>query len=107
MNGSSWSRSPSATSPWFVLALNLIHSTALPEKVLDAINLAILVATLGGLTLILTQGTWTGWPAIARAYGLACLGVSLVGLPAVTLIRAARTVPAGVSTRSEDLGWTR
>ena len=33
----------------FVLALNLLHSTNIPEKLLDALNLALLLATLAAL----------------------------------------------------------
>jgi len=88
----------------FVLTLNLLHSTALPERLLDTLNLALLFATLAALPPMLTQGPWTGWPAPARAYALSCLAVALVGLPAVTLLRATRRVPAGVATRAEGFG---
>ena len=46
----------------FVLCLNLLHSTNVPEKLLDALNLALLLATLGALPFLVTQGPWTAWP---------------------------------------------
>jgi len=87
----------------FVLAMNLLHSTALPERALDAFNLLLLFATLAALPLMLTQGPWTGWPAPARLYALTCLAIALVGLPVVTLIRATRKDPVGVASRAEDI----
>ncbi len=87
----------------FVLALNLLHSTAVPERLLDVLNLALLIATLAALPPMITQGHWATWPAPARAYALLCLAVALVGLPAVTLLRAFRKAPANVATRAEVL----
>ena len=90
----------------FVLCLNLLHSTAVPEKALDVLNLALLGATLLALPLMLTAGHWATWPQPARGYGLLCLAVALVGLPAVTLVRALRRPPAEVAaTRSELLDY--
>ena len=50
----------------FVLALNLLHSTAVPERVLDILNLTLLGATLLALPIMLTQGHWSTWPQPAR-----------------------------------------
>ena len=91
----------------FVLTLNLLHSTAVPSKLLDLLNLTLLGATLLALPVMLTQGHWSTWPQPARGYALVCLGIALVGLPTVTLIRALRRPLAEVaSTRREviDLG---
>ncbi len=91
----------------FVLALNLLHSTAVAERVLDILNLVLLGATLLALPVMLTQGHWSTWPQPARGYALICLGVALVGLPTVTLLRAfRRPLDEVASTRGEilDLG---
>ena len=74
----------------FVLALNLLHSTAVSERLLDILNLALLGATLLALPVMLTQGHWSTWPQPARSYALICLGISLVGLPTVTVFRLLR-----------------
>ncbi len=88
----------------FVLALNLLHSTGVPEKVLDALNLTFLLITLAILPFLVTQGhRWSDWPPVLRAYPLACLAIATVGLPFVTLIRAFRRPPGGIATRIEDL----
>ena len=42
-------------------------------------------------------------PPIPRSYGLLCLANALVGLPAVTLLRAFRRSPGGIATRGEEL----
>lgn len=92
----------------FVLSLNLLHSTAVPDKLLDALNLALLGATLLALPAMLGAGPWTAWPQPARAYALLCLAVALVGLPAATLVRAFRRVPAEVAAiRRETLDLRR
>src|SRR3954452_7877687 len=83
----------------FVLSLNLLHSTNTPEKILDVLNRVLLLATLVALPFLITQGSWLSWPILPKAYAALCLGVTLVGLPAVTLVRAFRRTPAGVQTR--------
>ena len=91
----------------FVLALNVLHSAAVPDRLLDPLNLLLLGATLAGLVLMIIGGPWTAWLPPSRAYALLCLGVALVGLPAVTLLRAFRApVDRVLSSRGEalDLG---
>ena len=87
----------------FVLAVNLLHSTNTPEKVLDVLNLALLATMLAAMPWIVTQGHWTTWPALPRAYASACLAIALVGLPAVTALRHLRKAPDGVASRAEEL----
>ena len=88
----------------FVLSLNLLHSTAVPDKLLDVLNLALLGLTLLALPIMLTQGHWSTWPQPARGYALVCLATALLGLPAVTLVRAFRRPPAVVAaTRTATL----
>ena len=83
--------------------LNLMHSTGMPEKLLDALSLALLLATVVALPFLIGLGPWTTWVAAgARAYACLCLALSLVALPLVTLIRAFRTTPKGVSTRTRE-----
>ena len=97
----------------FVLALNLLHSTNIPEKLLDALNLTLLGATLLALPFLVMQGPLASWTMLPKAYGLTCLGIALAGLPAVTLIRAFRRTPGGVEVRgaevdlAEELGRDR
>ena len=92
----------------FVLCLNLLHSTAVSDGVLSALNWTLLLATLIALPVMLTQGHWSTWPQPARGYALVCLAVALVGLPAVTLIRAFRRPPTEVAaTRSQILDLRR
>ena len=81
----------------FVLTLNLLHSTAVPDKLLDVLNLALLGATMLALPVMLTQGHWSTWPQPARGYALLCLGVALLCLPAATVARALRRPPAEVA----------
>ncbi|WP_435009364.1 metallophosphoesterase [Tundrisphaera lichenicola] len=87
----------------FVLTLNLLHSTNVPEKLLDVLNLTLLSATLIALPFLVTQGPWTSWAILPKAYGALCLGTTWIGLPAVTLLRACRRTPAGVATRGEEI----
>ncbi len=92
----------------FVLCLNLLHSTAVPDKLLDALNLTLLGATLLALPVMLTQGHWSTWPQPARGYALICLGIALIGLPVVTLLRAFRRPPTEVaSTQRATLDFGR
>ena len=92
----------------FVLSLNLLHSTAVPDRILDVLNLILLGLTLVVLPVMLLLGHWSTWPQPARGYGLLCLAVALVGLPAVTIVRAFRTTPGAVaSTRRETLDLAR
>ena len=93
----------------FVLTLNVLHSTAVPEKLLDVLNLVLLGATLLALPVMLTQGHWSTWPQPARGYALACLGTALVGLPLVTLLRSFRRPIGDIATTHGsilDLGAT-
>jgi len=87
----------------FVLCLNLLHSTNVPEKLLNILSLALLMATLAALPFLITLRPWTAWPAAPRAYAQLCLGIALVGLPIVTLLRAFRRTPGGVATRGEEI----
>jgi predicted MPP superfamily phosphohydrolase len=87
----------------FVLVLNLTHSTNLTEKWLDVSNVTLLLATLLALPFLVTQGPWTAWPLVPKAYALLCLGIALIGLPAVTVLRTFRKSPAGVATRGEEI----
>lgn len=88
----------------FILALNILHSTGVPDRVLDYLNLTLLGATLLALPVMFGAGHWSTWPLPARSYALVCLGVALVGLPTVTAIRAFRTTPgAVVATRRETI----
>ena len=87
----------------FVLVLNVSHSTNMPEKLLDLSNIALLLATLIALPFLVTQGPWAAWPLVPRMYALLCLAIALVGLPAVTVVRAFRRTPGGIETRGEEI----
>ncbi len=88
----------------FVLALNLLHSTAVPERLLDVLNLVLLGATLAALPFLVARGIhWASWPVPAKGYALLCLGVALGGLPLVTLFRAFRTTPDGITARDREI----
>ena len=87
----------------FVLSLNLSHSTNLPEKWLTIENLVLLVATLVALPFLVLMGPWTAWVWPARAYALLCLGVTLLGIPAATLLRLCRRQPDCVRVRRTEV----
>lgn len=87
----------------FVVALNVLHSTAIPDRLLSLGNLAWLAALLVGLVGIVAGGPWISWPAAGRVYAVACLAMTLAVLPAVTLIRAFRRPPRGLEVRGEEV----
>ena len=88
----------------FVLVLNISHSTNMPEKLLEASNIALLLATLIALPFLVLHGaSWTSWPLLPKAYAGLCLTIALVGLPGVTLLRAFRRAPGGVEVQGEEI----
>ncbi len=87
----------------FVLVLNVSHSTNMPEKLLELSNFALLSATLIALPFLITQGPWTSWALVPKAYAFLCLGIALVGLPGVTILRAYRKMPTGVEANGEEI----
>jgi len=87
----------------FVLILNVSHSTNMPERLLEVFNVTLLIATLIAIPFLVTQGPWTAWPSLPKAYALGCLGIALIGLPGVTVLRALRRSPGGIETRGEEL----
>ncbi|WP_435017258.1 metallophosphoesterase [Tundrisphaera sp. TA3] len=87
----------------FVVVLNVVHATSMPERRLNVINLIWLALLLGGLAGLLFGGPWTAWPLPGRVYAIACLVMTLGVLPLVTAIRALRRPPAGIAVRGEDL----
>lgn len=93
----------------FVLVLNITHSVSMPDRWLTAINLTLLGATLVVAPLLVTQGHWSGWSAVPRAYALLCLATCLVGLPLVTILRAARRLPDDIKVQGDvvDLAGDR
>jgi predicted MPP superfamily phosphohydrolase len=87
----------------FVLVLNVSHSTNMPEKLLEAFNILLLLATLLALPFLVTQGPWTSWSILPRSYALLCLVIALAGLPGVTLLRTFRKSPRGIEAQGEEI----
>jgi predicted MPP superfamily phosphohydrolase len=87
----------------FVLTLNVSHSTNMPEKLLEIFNITLLLATLVALPFLITQGPWASWSIVPRSYACLCLGIALVGLPAVTFLRLLRKSPEGIEARGEEI----
>ncbi len=92
-----------------ILALNTAHGLGFNAKWMDDVVLATLAA-LGLSTFALVFLLWNrpvpSWPLPILAYGAVCLGTLGIGLPAVTLARLLRPLPAGcraVGSRVEEI----
>src|SRR4030095_7176108 len=93
-----------------VVATNMSHSLGLSDRGVSQLRVVLLaaIATLTALIIAsAVEGPLASWPWMPRAYAIACLAVALVGLPAVTLVRACRRMPAGISGRATEIDLAR
>lgn len=91
-----------------VLLVNWSHGLGLPERTihrLTAVFFVLLVVFTCGAAWVVVQRDWHAWPWALQAYAAACVAVACLGLPVVTLVRANRRLPSGISggRRERDL----
>ncbi|HMB06373.1 MAG TPA: metallophosphoesterase [Isosphaeraceae bacterium] len=90
----------------FVVIINMAHALGFDERRSNQVKIALLSALLAIAALMAREvgrGSWPAWTWPLRAYALLCLGIGLVGIPAVTLARALRRMPDGVTGRASEL----
>jgi predicted MPP superfamily phosphohydrolase len=95
-----------------ILLVNCCHGLGVRSRWLERATvlaglLAAALTVLAGVSVSRTDVR--DWPAPVRGYAAVCLAVGLVGLPAATIARHARRVPAGIagSTQVVDLATGR
>ncbi len=84
-----------------ILAVNLSHGLGFHSRWAEVLTLVVL-AVVGGAGLafavwVLVGHPWSVWPVPIQAYSMLCGTVALVGFPAVTVLRAFRRIPEGVT----------
>lgn len=90
----------------WILAVNVLHGGGVPGHWPNRITYAMIpVAALSSLALLIggLQAAWWTWPRPLAAYGIVCVGISLVGLPAVTLVRLLRKDPSGIQGEAVEI----
>jgi predicted MPP superfamily phosphohydrolase len=92
-----------------VLAVNASHGLGFHSRKAEHWTLLALAvagfASLAFAAWVLAGHPWQVWPRPARAYGAICVLVALVGFPAVTVARALRRPPEGLSGSETPLDW--
>ena len=89
-----------------ILPINTCHSIPFRERTMDRMMLAILIGWLGASAALLwaTWGlAWIDWHPLVKAHGALCLAIGWVGLPVVTILRALRRHPPGITGRHDEV----
>jgi predicted MPP superfamily phosphohydrolase len=83
-----------------VLLLNMSHGLGIRSRWIEPVSLALVIVA-GGASLVglawLAGMSPDSWPLAVRGYLAGCLGLALVGLPAITVARLSRRLPPGVA----------
>jgi predicted MPP superfamily phosphohydrolase len=87
-----------------VQAVNVLHGVGIPEgnptRLVKVLAIAFLGSVSVGMTWLVLDRPWSGWPGVARGYAGLCILIGAVGLPVATISRRFRRLPIGVSGRS-------
>jgi predicted MPP superfamily phosphohydrolase len=90
---------------WTVIA-NIGHAVGLSDRAVDVLRLVLAAAIVGLAGLIVASvigGPLASWHWALQAYAVACLVIAVIGLPAVTLLRLRRRMPAGIAGSAVEI----
>ncbi|HEU5115535.1 MAG TPA: metallophosphoesterase, partial [Isosphaeraceae bacterium] len=84
-----------------ILAVNMSHGLGFHTRWAEVLTLVALIlvggAGLGFAAWVLLGHPWNVWPVPIQVYSILCAAVALVGFPVVTVLRAFRRIPEGVT----------
>ena len=90
-----------------VLAVNILHGIGVPEgtptRVVKVSCISFLAFVSIGMTVLVVSDSWPEWPIVAQAYAALCIATATLGLPLVTIARALRSLPEGITGRSRTV----